>query len=207
MLQVASAIAAHLPSRTRAMDVCRLKAHVLRVCTDLIHRFLGAPVPFEDREVQFLLAGYSWLTNDFKIWTIEYRKRPDAFREREAVDFHRRLRKAAFVGDRAWTLRSRVTRELERSSGDHWELEPLGVLAKMLAEAAANDTIGGPPQVVRVSKHMNTRCFVVTWNGQDTLFGRPLFEYESVDYWSLDPVRQVIRTPKPIGARGDRREG
>ncbi len=64
MLQIANAIAAHQPARDRAMDLLRLKNHVVRVCTDLISRFRGRPTPFLTGEVQLLLAGYSWEAQD-----------------------------------------------------------------------------------------------------------------------------------------------
>ena len=201
MLQVANAIAAHQPSRNRTMDLSRLKAHVLLVCSDLIDRFRGAPEPFENREVQFLLAGYSWLTADFRIWTIEYNAGVKRFIDHEARSFHSRLRKAAFVGDRATALRTLVMRKLQGSPGKSWYLEPLQVLAEMLSGAGPGDTIGGPPQVVRIAKHMNTRSFCIRWQGQDTLYGRPLFPYESVDYWVIDPVRGVISMPRGPGVR------
>lgn len=202
MLQVANAIAAHEPARDRTMDLSRLKAHVLLVCSDLIGRFHGPGAPRENREVQFLLSGYSWLTADFRIWTIEYRAKAGKFVAHEARTFHKYLRKAAFIGDRATALRSLLMRELSAASRP-WHLEPLRVLSKMLSGATADDSIGGPPQVVRIAKHMNTRCFCVRWQDQITLYGRPLFSYESVDYRVIDPVSGAITQPLPFG-RGRR---
>lgn len=206
MLQVANAIAAHLPSRNRTMDLARLKAHVLRVCSDLIGRFRGAAVPFENREVQFLLAGFSWLTNDFRIWTIEYSARQMKFVAHEARSFHARLRKAAFVGDHGTALRSLVMGELRQSEGPPWNVEPLRVLAGMLLNAPSEGTIGGPPQLVRIARHMNTRSFCVRWKDQDTVFGRPLFQYENVDYRVINPMNGAITMPPPFG-RGRRAAG
>ncbi len=121
---------------------------------------------------------------------------------REAGRIHERLRQAAFIGDQAKALRSLVVREANASAGGRpFSLEPLRLLSGMLAEAAPAATIGGPPQVVRVATHMNTRPYIVRWEGQDTLFGRPLFPYESVDYWIIDPVTGVISKPRGIGVR------
>jgi hypothetical protein len=91
--------------------------------------------------------------------------------------------------------------------GPSVSLEPLRVLAEMLLAAGKADTIGGPPQVVRVAKHMNTRCFVVRWQGEPTIFGRPLFPYESVDYWVLDPVAGTTSPPELFGRQGQAPEG
>lgn len=205
MLQVANSIAAHRPARDRTMDICQLKGHLVHVCTDLIGRFIDVAAPFDEREVQFLLAGFSWLTGDFQVWTIEFNAKKKRFIERAARTFHPRLRKAAFIGDRATDLRGQLARMLA-PEGPPVSLEPLGVLAEMLLAAGKADTIGGPPQVVRVAKHMNTRCFVVRWQGKPTIFGRPLFPYESVDYWVLDPVAGTTSPPELFGKQGQARQ-
>jgi len=203
MLQIANAIAAHGPSRDRTMDLTKLKAHVLRLCSDLLGRYRGAPAPLDDRDVQFLLAGYSWLAGDFKIWTIEYRAARHAFVAHQARSFDERLRKAEFIGDAGPALQAAVARELRDSSGADWDLEPVRVLAGMLSAAPAQGTIGGPPQVIRIDKSMNTRTFCVRWKGELTLYGRPLFPYESVDYRVLDPLTGAIYMAPPFG-RGRR---
>ncbi len=200
MRQIANAIAAHQPARDRAMDLLKLKNHVVRVCTDLIGRFRGRPTAFVTREVQLLLAGYSWDAQRFAIWTIAYQSHAGAFVVREAGKIHERLHQAAFIGDQAKGLRSLVVREGNAAAdGRPFSLEPLRLLSKMLTEAPATSTIGGPPQVVRVATHMNTRPYIVRWEGQDTLFGRPLFPYESIDYWIIDPVTGIISKPRGIG--------
>jgi len=56
-----------------------------------------------------------------------------------------------------------------------------------LQDADPNGTIGGPPQLIRVTQHMNTRPLCVRSKDEDTLFGRPLFEYENTHYWIVDP--------------------
>lgn len=48
---------------------------------------------------------------------------------------------------------------------------------------------------------MNTRPFCVKWEGQDTLFGRVLFEYENTDYWSIDPYTGEFELPRKFGRR------
>lgn len=201
MLQIANAIAAHRPSRDRSMDVTYLKSHVVRLCSDMIARFQGVSGEFKSHEVQFILAGFSWLTNDFKLWTIDYSARTRKFEAREGCSFHDRLRKAIFVGDQGTALRSLVMRQLQGTAGPQWYLEPLRILATRLSTVGAADTIGGPPQVVRIARHMNTRVFSVRWKGEVTLYGRPLFGYERVDYWSIDPFTGEIFSPPPVGNR------
>src|SRR5580658_5844767 len=72
MLQLANAIAAHQPARERGLDIARVKDHLLRLFKDLVGRFRELPQPFEKQDIQFLFAGYSWRSKDFRIWTISY---------------------------------------------------------------------------------------------------------------------------------------
>jgi hypothetical protein len=53
---------------------------------------------------------------------------------------------------------------------------------------------------------MTTRPFYVKWKGEDTLFGRPLFEWENVDYWGIDPITSVISPPRKFGYRHENEE-
>jgi hypothetical protein len=200
MIQLGYAIAAHEPARERNLDIARVNAHLLRVFSDVVNRITDAALPFAPDDAQFLFAGYSWLSKDFRIWTIYYDPKQRRFRARDAVSFHNRLRKAAFVGDWAKRLRAEVVRSI-REPGPHVYLEPLRTLAEMLQGAPRRDTIGGPPQIVRITAHMSTRPLCVRWNDEDTLFGRPLFDYENVDYWIVDPFTGQFARPRKFGHR------
>jgi hypothetical protein len=201
MLQLAYAIAAHEPARERDIDIARLKDHLLKLFTDLVKRIRESPSPFSSEDAQFLFAGYSWLKKDFRIWTVHYLEHERRFAAREALSFIPRLAKAAFIGDRAKDLRAQLARSLS-GEGDPVYLEPLSILSKMLANAPNEGTIGGPPQLVRVTQHMSTRPFCVRWNDEDTLFGRPLFDYENTDYWIVDPLHGKFYEPRKYGHRG-----
>jgi len=80
-------------------------------------------------------------------------------------------------------------------------LEPLQSLCGLLANAKDTDTIGGPPQLIRITQHMNTRPLCVRWNDEDTLLGRRLFDYENTDYWIVDPATLKFRKPRKFGHR------
>jgi hypothetical protein len=199
MLQLANAIAAHQPARERSLDLARVKDHLLRLFKDLASRF---EVPFSRADIQFIFAGYSWRSKDFRIWTIWYEPGKKLFHEREARSFCSRLRKAAFIGDWAKQVRGALAKELS-SAGPTVYLEPLRVLADFLESAKPEDSIGGAPQVVRISQHMTTRPLCVRWNGGDTLFGRPLFTYENTDYWIVDPLTGRFFMPRKFGYRAN----
>ena len=200
MLQMSYAIGAHQPSRERALDIGRVKNHIVRIATDLIRSYEDVVEDWTSTDVQFLFGGYSWLKQDFRLWTIYFKESDRSFAAREAVSFHDNLRKAAFIGDWAKPVRSRVHAAVAGLTGPA-HIEPLIALADCLESASESDTIGGPPQVVRIARHMNTRPLCVPWRGADTLFGRPLFDYENTDYWVLDPRSGEIRRPRKFGVR------
>lgn len=211
MLQLAYAIAAHEPARDRSLDITRVKDHLLRVFSDFVRRVKDAVEPFSRRDAQFLFAGYSWMRKDFCIWTINYLENEKEFIAREAVTFHSRLRKAAFIGDWATRLRGVIAQDLNTNGTDPYYLEPLFFLSTLLDGAGTSDTIGGPPQLVRITQHMNTRPLCVKWKGEDTLLGRPLFDYENTDYWIVDPHSGRFERPRKFGHRsresGDEGDG
>ena len=71
------------------------------------------------------------------------------------------------------------------------DMQPLEVVRRML-RSQQYTTIGGPPQVVKVYKHMQAEAFVVPWEFEDgadavrTLLGRPLLDYEALDAPAID---------------------
>jgi hypothetical protein len=203
MLQIANAIAAHQPARERSLDIARVKDHLLRVFTDLARRY---ETPFTTKgDIQLIFAGYSWRSKNFRIWTIGYLPEKKELYEREATAVFPRLQRIALIGDGAKRVRGAVAKELlpkDRAAN----LEPLHVLAKVLEKTTAQDSIGGPPQLVRISQHMTTRPFCVKWKGVDTLLGRPLFDYENVDYWAIDPFTGEIFLPRKFGHREEEGE-
>jgi hypothetical protein len=200
MLQLSYAIGAHEPARERNLDVSRVKDHLLRVFTDLVDRIEDPASPFVKGDAQFIFAGYSWRQKDFRIWTIYYSEDEKRFHAREANNFIPSLRKAAFIGDASKAVRSAIARELSGRSSSVY-LEPLTVLSGLLRDAGRNASIGGPPQLVRVTQHMNTRPLCVRWEREDTLFGRPLFAYENTDYWVVDPFSRTFTKPRKFGHR------
>jgi hypothetical protein len=205
MIQLASAIAAHEPARDRSLDIARVKSHLLRLFTDLVSNRRDAVESLSASDAQFIFAGYSWLKKDFRIWTIYYEEKDKKFAAREAISFATRLRKAAFIGDWATRLRGVLAKQLSVAGPDAY-LEPLKAIAHLLDGAKRTDTIGGSPQVIRVTEHMNTRPLCVRWKGKDTLFGRPLFAYENTDYLIVDPSTGEFLPSRNFGRRTETAE-
>jgi len=171
------------------------------VFNDMIGRFEDLVQPFLSADVQFLFAGYSWMRKGFRIWTIYYSPKEKRFSGREALSFHPRLTKAAFIGDWSKRVRAKLIDEL-RVGEKPVHLEPLTV-ATVLDSAEPQDTIGGPPQLIRITQHMNTRPLCVRWRNEDTLFGRPLFRYKNMDYWIVEPFERTFLRPRKFGYRAN----
>jgi hypothetical protein len=143
----------------------------------------------------FVLAGYSWRESAFAIWTLHHQKDIAAFTFREAaswrgVDGHRRL---VVVGDSVIEARSRLESLLagrgKRAAGG-FDMEPLEVLIGMIRQGV-DRSIGGPPQVLKIYRHMNTQPFGVYWPNRESrgiaVLGRPLLEYEQPNTGVIDP--------------------
>lgn len=201
MLQLANAIAAHEPARDRSLDISRVKDHLLRLFKDMVAKY-DFPQPLARADAQFIFAGYSWRKKDFRIWSISYEPSQQAFLAREAISFCDRLKKVAFIGDRSKQVRAKLARQLNQP-GPPAYLEPLAVLAESLKLSTKADSIGGAPQLVRITQHMNTRPMCVRWDGSDTLFGRRLFDYENTDYLIIEPFTGRILRSRKFGHRAD----
>jgi hypothetical protein len=201
MLQLANAIAAHEPARDRSLDISKVKDHLLRLFKDMVNRF-DLVQPLTSADAQFLFAGYSWRKKDFRIWSISYEPNGKRFLAREARSFCSRLSKAAFIGDRSKQVRAKLARQLNEPGAPAY-LEPFTVLAEFLRSSTREDSIGGAPQLVRITQHMSTRPLCVRWDGSDTLFGRPLFDYENTDYLIVEPFSRRIFRPRKYGYRVD----
>lgn len=204
MLQIANAIAGHQPARERNLDIIELKAHLLRVLTDIMGSVRDSSVIFSSSDTQLIYGGFSWRAKAFRVWTIYYEMKTRSFRARIAENFHRRLNQAAFIGDSAKRIRAEIACKLNSTESDRRaEFEPLQVLADFLLKAGESDSIGGSPQLVRIGPHMNTRPLCVLWGEKryPTLFGRSLFDYENCDYWIIDPFTGKIKEPRAFGRR------
>lgn len=77
-------------------------------------------------------------------------------------------------------------------------MEPFEILVSMIRDPQY-DSIGGPPQVVKVYPHMNSLPHNVFWpiGGEKTrtYLGRPLLSYESNRFLTLDPDSLQLSTP------------
>lgn len=199
MLQLQAAVRMHPKVASRAYDLTALNGHMLRIFNDMWKSIGNLPVGQikpDPAEARFILAGYSWRYEKFKIWTLYFHAPTNEFKLREA-SLHRKKgggnKYFAFIGDHANMATERVYEKLKernrvRASG--LQMEPFEVLVEFIRDNGKPE-IGGPPSVVKVYKHMNTLPYNVYWpdkkQGRLAFGGRLLLPYERNGYLAIDP--------------------
>ena len=199
MLQLQSCVKMHPKLSTRAYDLAELKGHMLRIFNAMWRSISSLPngqsVP-DPAAARFILAGYSWRYEAFKIWTIYFHSPSNEFRFREA-SHHRKKgggnKYFMFIGDDANLAQERVyelfrERKRVRSVGCH--MEPFEVLREFIRDDQ-KPYIGGAPQVHKIYRHLNTLPYNVYWprrqSGTVAFGGRLLLPYERNKYLAFDP--------------------
>lgn len=209
MLQLQNAVNSHQPALNRTLDIGKLKEHMLRVFTDILNGVNDAAMQIEPNDVQFIFAGYSWVSKEFKIWTINYSTKQRRFDARSSVSFCPAMEMVAFIGDWAKRARASLAKQLQaqtQSKSKVVEYAPFLILRDLLRHADKSATIGGAPQLIRIGEHMNTRVLAVRWpgsSGKPNMLGRELYDYENTDNWILDPDTLVIHRPRSFGNRSE----
>ena len=218
MLQMRIAVDIHPRSRSRALDLYDFRGRIIRVfnhMTRYIHDFPTGVSELEAPDVLFLLGGYSWKKSNFVIWVLHYDSNSKQFAFRTVSPWRGigGKRKAVFIGnnenemlayDAAARLRQ-ILKERRKLTAGGLDMEPFEVLRDMLREGKY-DSIGGPPQIVKVYRYLNSMPYAVYWpnreSDQITVLGRPLLDYETLDYPILDPdTLEIERAPLHRGAK------
>lgn len=194
LIQIRNAVEMYPKLTTRALDIQDARGHFIRLVNKMrlyIHDLpsnLKAP---EAPETFFIFAGYSWASQQFKIWLIKYDKHTDQFIHETPQTIMKNL--IAVTGDDVKEIRKRIHDKIVangKTSGDGMDMEPFEILRDKIREQS-NDAIGGPPQIVKIYKHMNTLPYGVFWpdgnSKQVTFLGRPVLDYEMVPFPILDP--------------------
>lgn len=198
MLQLQNMVRMHPKSLSRAADLYDVKGRFLEVMNAMRSEMSDLPSDPEgagEHLTFFILAGYSWRRAEFAIWTLHFDRSIDAFTFRPASPWSGvgGYRLTAIVGDCVPEAKTRLANMLRANgklTGGGLDMEPLAVLRDMIREGI-DDAIGGPPQVMKVYRHMNVTPFGVFWpdraSDRVTVLGRPLLDYEEPNGGVLDP--------------------
>lgn len=199
MISIKNAIEMYPKLSTRALDIQDARGHFIRLITKMrqyIHdlpNHLNSP---EAPDTFFIFAGYSWASQKFKIWIFRYDKKTDQFIHETPQTIM--LNEIAVTGDDVKEIRKRIFDKMEENGkkpGDGFDMEPFEILRDKIREQS-NVAIGGPPQIVKIYKHMNTMPLGVLWEDQVTFLGRPILDYEMVPFPILNPDTFEVSTMK-----------
>lgn len=211
-IQVVTATSAYQRSAERALDLCDLRGHILKILNKAVSE-MRTPVKelkSPGRFTEFLFGGFSWIRKRFFIWRISYSAGQGRFFHSPAPSWFHGRAPIHFAGDWRTKAKDKLCRLLlsrkgitPRSNAEFtFDWEPFEVLRELLRENSGDDdvTIGGPPQLAKIYQHMNAKYVGVYWpnwsSGQISIAGRPLLGYERTDYWILDPDTFVTERQK-----------
>ena len=197
MLQAIAAVMQHPKSLSRGLDIQDLKGHLLRVLNDmlaLVHDLPKGEGLDHSPKTDFLLGGWSWKSNQYKIWHLHFDAHIKRFTYRPTSRWAGISQKKvfAFIGDHKHDFKERLIellRKKRKLDKGGFDMEPLEVLRDMLRDTKF-DKIGGAPQVMKVYKYASCKPYATFWpskvSGKVTLLGRPLMDYEKSDYFVID---------------------
>ena len=203
MMQVYYAMTSYRRIRTRAMDITDLNGVVLKHINNLSDAVYDRIIGDYDDAVgnEFLFGGYSWIDKKFKIWSYVYspskkKYEADGNTKRIITGINSNIR---IIGDKREEYK-KVLRQLlfdryGNNMPDHLDMEPFEALCKMLKSVDKTDSIGGPPQMIKVYQFQNSSPVGVYWPNRDpqnpklnrTLLGRKMLVFEDTELWFIDP--------------------
>ncbi len=186
----------------RVKDYVSLRNSIIKIMNEMYGLFHDAPRGVEPPDSTFILAGYSWFKKEFMIDLIKFDKGANSFTSRSAGDLFG-MGKVCFAGDMGVVGVRNLRERLERKFGFNpkddrhpnnlkFDMEPFEVVRDMLRSGSERgSSIGGAPQLISISQHMNSRQTAVFWPSKEAgkvyLGGCPVLELNYLDNWVLDP--------------------
>jgi hypothetical protein len=206
ILQIIATMDAFEPSRNRRYPLRSARGHALRSIDAMMQEGDAVTEDYHEIDFEFLFGGWSWQDQKFLLWRL-YWSRSERRMRHESVEFGA-LGLVRFIGTRdrkhkaredkdptmevVGAAKERLSRKLRQRNGElgrPLDLEPWEVLVEML-RADKYPTLGGPPQMAKVYRYMDSRILAVQWpdaNGSPTLGGRRLIGNERTDAQFVDP--------------------
>lgn len=201
--QISEAIRANRSLQERVKDYSSLRNFILKVMNEMYALYdNGGCKGFGNPQTGFVLAGYSWFKKEFMIDIITFKRGTKMFEHQPVGDRFGRG-KFCFTGDMGKDAFYLFCKKLEQKHGaahvkgpardkSALDMEPFEVIRDMLRSADSRvASIGGAPQIVTVSQHMNSRQTAVYWPSKETgkvfLGGAPVVDLNYLDSWIMDP--------------------
>ena len=190
LTQISQSINFHLPLRDRVIDYVPLRTHIVKLINELFSQYKTYHPDLKSPDNEFLLGGYSWFNKSFQIDKIRY---VESKRRFEHTNFTKSPDKMsyAFIGDWSKSFGRMLASRVHKEGIQGLHLEPFELIRDQLRISGEHDTIGGAPQLISVSQHMNSHQTAVYWpdkaSGAVFLGGRKMLPFENFDNWILDP--------------------
>lgn len=207
VLQTIAAIDSFGPSRRGHHDLRATRGHVLRTVNEMMLSGSAATGGWHDITFEFLFGGWCWQEGEFLLWRLFWSV-PEARLKHEPIG-RSPAGRVKFIGDRGHgeqdsslkvvsAAKNRLSELLREKYGTldlqtRLDMEPWTVLVERI-RSGEHPTLGGPPQLAKVYRSMNSKVFSVLWpdrHGDRTLLGRKLLGYEVVEAPVLDPDNPV----------------
>lgn len=125
-------------------------------------------------EFQFLFGGWSWKSNDFRLWTLEYNHEVAAFVHDETNDGDMLY---GFIGDELEISQKLLVEEVNKSGktlSRCFDMEPFKVLVEMIRDSSFT-SIAGAVQLAKIHPPGSTEFLGVYWPsiaGKKTFLGK-----------------------------------
>lgn len=194
LLQAVAIMKQHPRIESRAMDILELKSHLLRVLNSMVGQIVDLPVK-ENPPVSFLFSGWSWRSSSFVSWVLHFDPHLARFTYRPLRGWGgpNQDKYFSYIGDYfkdfSALLVDRLRQKGKLDSGA-FDMEPFEAVRDLLRNGT-HPAIGGAPQLVKIYRHANATAHAVYWPDRDSeqvsLLGRPLLDYERVNFPVLDP--------------------
>lgn len=199
-IQVAEALASYRPILDRTKDVRDIPAHIVAILNGMLDRRKECGPP----ETRFLFGGWSWRSQRFLIWKIQFSQKSGRYEKIPARQ--RSGGMIAYLGDPSEAeseFRVSLRAQGFFASGHEsppFDWEPLDLLCQVIRSASYR-AVGGPPQVAKVYPFSKSQIFSVYWRDSHsealTFRGRYTLPYELPDNSVLD-----VDTKETFNARG-----
>jgi len=158
-------------------DISEVLDYLTRLFTSLCHDITDyGTQDFESvlGDFQFLFGGWSWKSNEFKLWKLEYNHEAAAFIHDETDDgdmFY------SFIGDELERSQELLADEVSKSGktlSRRFDMEPFKVLIEMIRDTSCS-SIGGAVQLAKIHPPGATEFLGVYWpsiSGKKTFLGK-----------------------------------
>lgn len=190
LTQLSQSINFHHPLRDRVIDYIPLRTHLLKVMNELFKAYDTYDDDLKKPDSSFLLGGYSWFRKEFCLDRIFFNRGLKKFDHLSARSRGNGFKLQA-IGDWAGKVESSLNQKIRSEKITALHMEPFETVRDLLRASRKSYTIGGAPQLVSVSQHMNSNYTGVYWptrgSGNVYLGGRQVLPFESVENWVLDP--------------------